>query len=262
MSDFGAMIPLHRALDGCTELRYRAIRPEGVGPPMRTARVPLQDCQLTTSMCGQRGCKWCDYKLRSRHKPKLRRLGELVSADSDRWRFFTFTLPGSQFAIRNGSLREQLDCMRSSLTKWRDRQRDNRGTHWARLGKITGSYVIEHPYNADEQWWHLHTHALIKVPQNFDDSFSERISRYNRQWLECVDKPRYKELLEDGTAPGSPLDVEKVTSDGLDGYMTKATGYLSKGQGYHLKDEVSEVMSGRCVFNTWGELRGTDYGRI
>lgn len=221
-----------------------------------------QDCQLTTTMCGQRGCKWCDYKLRSRHKRKLNRLGELVAENPVSWRFFTFTLPGKEFDVRHAGLDLQLATMRKALTRWRDRQRDTRGTHWAQLGKITGSYVIEHPYNPDEQWWHLHTHALIQVPDNFDDQFSGRIERYNRQWLECVDKPRYKELVSDGIAPGSPLDVEKVTADGLSGYMTKATGYLAKGQGYHLKDEVSEVMKGRCVFNTWGDLRNTKYSRI
>ena len=86
--------------------------------------------------------------------------------------------------------------------------------------------------------------------------------RYNRQWLECVDKSRTLELLKEGVQLrdlGSPIDVEKVTVDGLAGYMTKATGYMAKGHGKSdtsLKDEVSQVMKGRHVFGTWGDLRG------
>lgn len=268
MSDYTAakqpFVHLQRLLDNCTELRYRRIRSDGeYGPPLRRRHQSSHDTHHTTAMCGKRGCKWCDYKYRRRHLPKMRRLEELIQEDPGKWRLFTFTHPGENFPIRKGGLLDQLVVMRRALTRWRDRQRDPRGTHWARLGKITGSYVIEHPYNSENQWWHLHTHAIIRVPGNFDDSFDCRVARYNRQWLECIDKDTYKLLKDKGEPVGSPLDIERVTDDKLGSYLTKATGYLSKGQGGHaMADEVSRIMAGKPMFNTWGNLRGTKYGRI
>lgn len=266
-------IPLNRALDNCTRLRYRARRFDfdtgeiTYGPALHVSAGSMQMCQLTTARCSERGCKWCDYKLRSRHRRKLNRLGELVAKSPSKWRFWTFTLPGTMYPVRQAGLGIQLQTMRSALTKFRDRHRDKRSSYDFRLGRITGSYVIEHPYNEEKEWWHLHTHALIRVPEEFDNLFASRMALYNKQWLECVDKGRTRELLDEGVRPqdlGSPIDVEKITADGLAEYMTKATGYMAKGHGgkLSLKDEVTEVMRGRVVYNTWGDLRGTKYGRI
>jgi hypothetical protein len=266
-------VPLNRALDNCTRLRYRAQNLDPLtgqityGLAHHVSTGSLQLCQWTTAMCSERGCKWCDYKLRSRHKRKLGRLGELISSEQHKWRFWTFTLPGTLYPVRTAGLDVQLSTMRSALTKFRDRQRDKRGSNPFRLGKVTGSYVIEHPYNEEKKWWHLHTHALLRVPAGFDDLFASRMAHYNRQWLECVDKERTRALLQEGVRPqdlGSPIDIEKVTPGNLEDYMTKATGYMAKGQGgsTSLKDEVSQVMRGRIVFNSWGDLRGTKYGRI
>ena len=265
-------IALQRALDNCTELRHRAVRTDvtsgerTLGPMLRYKAA--HESVMTTTRCGARGCKWCDYKLRSRHKRKLERISGLVTKNPKRWRFFTFTLPGTLFEVRKSPLNLQLETMRGALRKFWDRQRDKRGSNPLRFGRPTGSYVIEHPYNVEKEWWHLHTHALIRTPPEFDLKFEDRMVRYNRQWLECVDKSRTLELLKEGVQLrdlGSPIDVEKVTVDGLAGYMTKATGYMAKGHGKSdtsLKDEVSQVMKGRHVFGTWGDLRGTKFGRI
>lgn len=266
-------VPLNRALDNCTRLKYRARQVDCIsgeityGQALHVSAGSMTTCQWTTAMCSQRGCKWCDYKFRSRHKRKLDRLGGLISEAPDKWRFWTFTLPGTLYPVRKAGLAVQLQTMRSALTKFRDRHRDKRGTNPLRLGRVNGSYVIEHPYNEEKKWWHLHTHALIQVPDEFDNLFASRMALYNKQWLECVDKDRTRELLEEGVLAqeiGSPIDIEKVTADGLAEYMTKATGYMAKGHGSSssLKDEVSEVMKGRVVFNTWGNLRGSKYGRI
>lgn len=249
---------LQRTLDGCTKLEW-------TNGKIRS-RIKMGSShdgwRLSSRCCRGRGCKWCDYKLRLRHRPKIRRVMDLASADPDRWRFSTFTLPGNNYQVRGASLNDQLSTWRRAWKMFRNRHRNSDA--WWSLGKVTSSYVLEYPCN--DGVWHLHGHALMNVPDDFDTLFDDKVKKYNSQWLECIDKEKTFELRDSMPIEkiGSPIDFQRITDDGLVGYMTKASGYLTKSSGWNIeaKEEVDQTMFRKKAYGTTGQLWGTKYGRI
>lgn len=229
------------------------------------------DLRMGTRRCGERGCHWCDYQLRNRHRGKLKRVEEVVSKCRPSYRFVTRTLPGDFYPdIREAPLEEQWQTFRTAMKRFRDRHRDKRSKDPLSLGSWTSSYVLEYTRNTTTGDWHMHSHDIWEVPPDFDDEFKPRVGHYSKQWLECIDKEQTDFLLEERNlsvfdVASNVFQVDRITKDGLAEYVTKAGRYMSKG-GTALDDssalEVSRVARGRHVFGTTGDWRGTALGRI
>ena len=226
---------------------------------------------MCTRRCYDRGCHWCDYHLRNRHRPKLKRVEREVLKDLEGYRFVTRTLPGEFFPdLREAPLMEQWQTFREAMKKFRDRHRDKRRKDRFSLGSWTSSYCLEHTRNESTGDWHMHSHGLWEVPANFDEEFKERIETHSREWIECIDKDQTKYLLQERNlsvfdVASNVFQVDRITKKGLAEYITKAGRYMSKG-GNALDDssavEVTSVARGRHVFGTTGKWRGSALGRI
>ncbi len=97
--------------------------------------------------------------------------------------------------------------------------------------RISGVAVYEHVNSEVSDNWHCHIHMLVKWNCKIDFSIVRQL------WTESIDRPMRRQLSswtnDAFTNDSRVFDFRAVTDDGVSGYLTKVTNYVTKGPKHH-----------------------------